>query len=398
MERSRTAQAHRRVGPYRVLHSLKNGGMAELFLAVRDGPTLFEREVVLKCVRSTYAGDEEFSAMFADEARIGALLSHPGIAKVLAYGSDDGRQYLAIEYVRGEDLQFVIDRARESGNPFPIPLALGLCTQIAEALHHAHSATDVDGYPLAIVHRDISPANVIVTVDAHTKLLDFGIAKAAQRATHTSSGFVKGKIDYMSPEHLAGERVDATADVFSLGCMLYEMLTLHLPFERGTEADFLQALATGQWTPLTERRPDASAGLEGVLRRALWPTRDRRYQSAREMQIALEQEFRKLPYSPLPDRWTQYRQALRPKSEARGVPLPYLGTEARVTELTNSAIRIETVRVRLPTGASPAPRAPDRPPSPSPRFSRHRLALIGLAAISLTAFAALICVRLSPPW
>jgi eukaryotic-like serine/threonine-protein kinase len=384
--------------------------MAELFLAVRDGPTLFEREVVLKCIRTAYADDPEFLSMFADEARIGARLAHPGIAKVLAYGSADGCQYLAIEHVSGEDLEAVIHQARASGMPFPISLALSLCAQVAEALHHAHTATDIDGRPLRIVHRDVTPANVMVTPDARVKLLDFGIAKAAQRVARTSAGFVKGKIGYMSPEHLAGEKVDATTDVFSLGCMLYEMLTLHLPFEQKDDLSFLEALALGHWTPLLRWRPDASARLESVLRRALGPTPAGRFQSAHDLQIALEQELRKQPYLPSSDSWAHYRRTLEAASAAREAP-------TRVT-VTDPAMQAETVRVEVERtradrgGGSPSRRAT---PAPAPRdraslvmerlaqhvvassrsnhASRSRWTLIGLTAIGVAAFAVLICSR-----
>jgi eukaryotic-like serine/threonine-protein kinase len=309
--------AHR-IGPYRVLRPLRNGGMAEVVVAVREGAAGFEKEVVLKRIRPQFMDQQEFVSMFLDEARIGSRLNHPGIAQVLDLAQADDRYYLVIEYVRGEDLDHLVDLAAERDLPFPAPLALCLCSQAAEALHHAHAANDSEGAPLGIVHRDVSPANMMVTADAYLKLLDFGVARSARRITQTVAGFVKGKLHYMAPEQLLGEPVDARADLFSLGCVLYELLALHHPFERETESELVDALAACDWTPLSHYRRDVSPGLEQILLRALWPTPEGRFANGRELHVTLERELRRYPYVPPSEAWARYRQSLVEAPDAVG--------------------------------------------------------------------------------
>lgn len=238
-----------RFGPYQVQKKIATGGMAEVYLARETGIAGFERTVVLKRILPEHRKNEDFVAMFLDEARLLGALSHPNIAQVFDVGEIDGAYYLVMEYVRGATLRTLIDKAVRRGmRGLPEKEALGIALQLAEALSYVHSRRDDNGRPLRIVHRDLNPANVIVSYDGAVKLIDFGIAKAATRRHETRVGIVKGTYGYMAPEQLTADvPLDLRADVFTLGIVLYEMCTGEHPFDGSDLVSMLTRMLQGDY-------------------------------------------------------------------------------------------------------------------------------------------------------
>lgn len=283
------APAIARFGRYELLGRIAFGGMAEIFLAREAGAEgRGGRFVVVKRVLPHVAADAEFVAMFKDEARLAMQLNHPNICHVYAFGEEQGAYFLAMEWVNGMPLSKVLRRARDAGG-LPLPIALKVVAHVADALDHAHRAADqTTGEPLGIVHRDVSPQNVMVSYDGVVKLLDFGIAKASSHSTRTEAGVVKGKFAYMAPEQCLGEVIDARADVFALGVCLYELVDGRNPFKRQTEFDTMRALVYEEAPPLAELYPHVPPGLDTVVARALAKRPEDRFQSAAELHLALE--------------------------------------------------------------------------------------------------------------
>ena len=215
-----------RLGKYQLLQHLAQGGMASVYLARLSGLAGFERHVVLKTLRADALADTARVAMFLDEARVVATLHHQHIAQVYEVGrARDGSYFLAMEYVHGETISRVLKTAIDRRCSLPLDFGVTVVCAVAAGLHHAHERRGPGGAPLGIVHRDVSPSNVIVSYDGSIKLIDFGIAKATSRTTHTQTGVIKGKAGYMAPEQALGHPVDRRADVFALGVLAYELTT-----------------------------------------------------------------------------------------------------------------------------------------------------------------------------
>jgi serine/threonine-protein kinase len=281
-----------RYGRYELLGRLAYGGMAEIFLA-REAHVSAQRLLVLKRVLPHVAEDQHFVDMFVDEARLAMQLNHPNICHVYSFGQEEGTFYIAMEWVNGKTLSKIIRKAREQGG-LPVPVALKIVAQVAEALDYAHRACDAAGEPLGIVHRDVSPQNIMVSYDGVVKLLDFGIAKATSHSTRTEAGVIKGKFAYMSPQQCVGEPIDSRADIFALGVCLFEALTGKNPFRRQSEFETMTRIV-GDPTPLVrEKRPDVPEEVEQILQLALMKQPERRYQTAGDMQLALETVLPKL--------------------------------------------------------------------------------------------------------
>jgi serine/threonine-protein kinase len=277
-------------GPYHLLGRIAFGGMAEIFLAREGGEEgRGGRFVVVKRVLPHVAADSQFIAMFKDEARLAMQLNHPNICHVYAFGQEQGSYFIAMEWVNGMPLSKVLRRARDEGG-LSMPLAMKVIAQVAEALDHAHRASDQStGEPLGIVHRDVSPQNVMVSYDGVVKLLDFGIAKASSHSTRTEAGVVKGKFAYMAPQQCLGEPIDARADVFALGVCLYEVLDGTNPFKRQTEFDTMRALVYEEPPSLNEIHPHIPIEVDAIVRRAIAKRPEERFQTAAELQLAIEQ-------------------------------------------------------------------------------------------------------------
>ena len=271
--------------------------MAQIHLACCSGPGGFKRHVALKCLHPNLVDDPTFVRMFMEEARLAAQLQHQNIGQVFDVGADGGTHYLAMEYLHGQNLRSLMQAA---GGPLPIPLVLHIVMEVLSALHHAHERIGLDRQPLNIVHRDVSPSNVMLTYDGAVKLVDFGIARAAFRVADTRVSDLKGKIPYMSPEQAQGMPLDRRSDVFSCGILLYEATTGRRPFGGGRESDgeILRRIKHGSFSLPSSFQHSYPALLEEILLRALAIDPDRRYQSAREMYSDLDAFARSLQVPP----------------------------------------------------------------------------------------------------
>jgi len=227
------------VGPYVIERRLATGGMAEVFVAQRKGPHGFSKRVALKRILPQFAADPDFVGMFIDEAKLAAMLQHPGLVSVFDFGEQGGELFLAMELVEGTNLNRLLRACSARGEVVPIDVALYVVTQLARALAYAHRLSFPNGEPMGFVHRDVSPANILLTHTGHVKLSDFGIATRLGRSRMTEDGHVRGKLGYMSPEQVMGRDVDGRSDVFTLATVLGEMLVGEPLFGSGSELDIL---------------------------------------------------------------------------------------------------------------------------------------------------------------
>src|ERR1043166_604615 len=263
-----------RLGRYVMLKHLASGGMAEVVLARSDGIEGFERHVVLKRIRSELARDQRFIRMFLDEARVAATLHHQHIVQVNEIGEAAGEYFIAMEYVHGEDVRKILSAAAKTRNHVPLGHAVAIVSAAAAGLHYAHERRGADKQPLNIVHRDVSPSNIIVGYDGSIKVVDFGIATASMRQ-ETRSGSLKGKLSYMSPEQCKGAVVDRRSDVYALGVVLYELATTTRMIKGENDYLVMEQIVTGRISPPHTRRPGLPAELSEIIMRALATDRDR---------------------------------------------------------------------------------------------------------------------------
>ncbi|HYO59424.1 serine/threonine protein kinase [Archangium sp.] len=280
-----TLEAGTLVGKYVIKRKLAEGGMAEIYLATSVGPEGFEKEVVIKRVRSFLSSNEDFVQMFITEARLASRLDHANVVQIFGFDKHEDSYYLIMEYVRGCSLWDLRKRCREKGISIPPVLVAHIGAQVAAGLHHAHRLKSADGEPLHLVHRDVTPHNVLLSFDGAVKLTDFGIAKASNKLTQP--GVLKGKFAYMSPEQSRGEAVDARTDVFALGVVLWEMLTGGRLFDGDSELAVLRAVRESVITPPARLNPDVPEELDEVVSIALERDPEARYQSAGELERAL---------------------------------------------------------------------------------------------------------------
>jgi len=278
-----------RIGNYKLVRLLAVGGMAELYLARRTGSDGFEKIVALKRLLPRLASDSDFVTMFLDEARLTAALRHPNIAQVHDSGRWEGNHYFAMEYVHGRDIRTVLQMAKDQGRGLSLANALTIVRGVASGLHHAHEQKGLGGKPLATVHRDVSPSNVMVTFDGDVKIVDFGIARAAARGTKTRSGSIKGTVSYMSPEQCRGDDLDRRSDVFAIGILLFELTTGTRFVKHTHEYAVMHQLVHEDAPRPSSRRRDYPPELERIVMRALQRDRDERYASARDLQLDLEE-------------------------------------------------------------------------------------------------------------
>ena len=277
----------RRFGQYTLLERIAVGGMAEVWKARMRGLEGFQKTVAIKKILPHMTHNSEFVSMFIDEAKLAAQLSHPNIIHIYDLGKIANDYFIAMEYVEGRDLRTIGNLARQKRLPIPVGLSLLIAHHLAGALDHAHRKRDFEGRALGLVHRDVSPQNVLISRDGDIKLCDFGIAKAVTQAGQTQIGALKGKLQYMSPEQAWGRPVDARSDVFSLGTLLFEMLTGERLFAGDSEISVLEAVREGRVRSPREIDPSISAEIDAITRRALAHDPADRFQSAGEMEQRL---------------------------------------------------------------------------------------------------------------
>ena len=276
-------------GDYFLLEKLNTGGMAEVFKAKTFGVEGFERIVAVKKILPSIAEDKEFISMFIDEAKIAVQLTHANIAQIFDLGNINGDYYIAMEYVAGHDLRVIFDRCVRTNKKLDIGCVCYIISKICEGLDYAHNKKDVNGEPMNIIHRDISPQNILISYDGDCKLIDFGIAKATNKSSATQVGILKGKFSYMSPEQVSGKtNLDRRSDIFALGIVLYEMLTMKRLFLGASDFETLEKIRKVEVSPPTLYNSDIPEELEDIVLKALEKDVSARYQTAAELQDALQ--------------------------------------------------------------------------------------------------------------
>ncbi|MBZ4416616.1 serine/threonine-protein kinase [Myxococcus sp. RHSTA-1-4] len=355
----------RRIGKYEILTRLSMGGMAELFLAFTSGPGGFRKFVAVKQILPDIKKDDQFVKMFLDEARITAAFSHANIGQVFDLGEDGGELYLAMEFLPGQNLEQVVKATARQGYALPMGFIGRVIRDACLGLHYAHHFTDPSGRPAVVVHRDVSPKNVMLTYDGVVKVIDFGIAKARGRLGRTQVGMVKGTSGYMSPEQVRGAPLDGRSDLFSVGVMLHELLCGQRLFNGPHEAAVMLQIAEGDIPPPRSINPEVPEALEAVAMRALARDASQRFTSGREMARAIEAALGPELFDEdgitavMGDLFADKRQKTRTLLE-----LASSAEDARVSEVAD-ALQKDDGADSSPTAQVTAPRARLKPSGPS---------------------------------
>jgi serine/threonine-protein kinase len=286
---------------YAPIAELGRGGMATALLSVMRGPRGFNKLMVVKRLRPALAAEAEFVRMFLDEARLAARIDHPNVVHTSEVGLDDEGCFIAMEFIDGQPFENVMRRfkrrgaqdesfdAVEAAPGIPVRFGLNVICAVLDGLHFAHELKDFDGTPLDVVHRDMSPQNVMITYEGHVKLLDFGIAKAADSKAETRTGVIKGKCGYMAPEQFGGVEVDRRADLFAVGAMLWQVITGRKLWQRLSDVEVFQRLAQGLIPRPSSVAPNVDPALEAICMRALAPNVGERYRTAADFRTALDE-------------------------------------------------------------------------------------------------------------
>ncbi len=277
-----------RFGKYVLLNRIAVGGMAEIFLARQEGLEGFEKTICIKRIRPHLSSQPNFVRMFLNEAKLAAQLNHPNIVQIYDLGRINDSYFIAMEYISGRDMSRIIPKAEKADIPFPMIYALKIGSNCCEGMYYAHTKTDAYGNPLNIVHRDLTPENVLVGFNGTVKIVDFGIAKASTQLGQTRAGEIKGKLSYMSPEQAMGHQLDHRSDIFSLGAVMYEWITGYRLFTGENEMAILKSIIDGKIYPPSYFKEDVPEQVERILMKALSKDREERYQSAWELQFDID--------------------------------------------------------------------------------------------------------------
>jgi len=314
-------KAPSKIGRYELCFELASGGMASVHLARVEGNPDFEKLVALKRIHPHLACEQEYVEMFLDEARIASRITHSNVCSVFDFGEADGEYFIAMEYLVGEPLSRVHRRVLadlDQRNSPLLPMRMArIVAQACEGLHAAHELEDANGESLNIVHRDVSAQNLFVTYDGATQVVDFGIAHARQRVHHSEAGQVKGTFPYMAPEQMTSAVVDRRVDVWALGAVLWELLTLRKLFLRETDVNTMYAVLSGEIQPPSEYRSEVSAELDEIVLKALQRSPDERWRNAREMGKALRRYLAKQDELIGPTEIAEWMRQLFPSGELR---------------------------------------------------------------------------------
>jgi len=283
-------------GKYQLLERIAVGGMAEIFLARQaEGPA---KTLVIKRIRPHLSRQTAFVKMFINEAKLAAQLNHRNVVQIYDLGKIGESYFIAMEHIRGRDMRRIIPKADGQGIPFPMVYAMKIASSVCEGLYYAHQKHDAYGNPLSIVHRDITPENVMVSFDGVVKILDFGIAKAAGQIEQSRAGEIKGKLSYMSPEQCTGLPLDQRSDLFSLGAVLYEWVTGYKLFTGDSEVAILKSITEGKIYSPSYFKADIPEAVEAILMRALEKDRDKRYQTAWDLQSDIDKMLAEYDFTP----------------------------------------------------------------------------------------------------
>jgi len=338
---------------------LGRGGMAEVWLAEQKGMRGFARRVVIKQMLRHLAEDREFVRRFEDEARLAALMNHANVVRVEDFGEVDGIPYLVMEHIEGEDLVVLAERANEQKTKLPIRLILQIGVDIARGLHAVHHLADYEGNPLNVIHRDVSPQNIMLDYDGYAKLLDFGVARAATNKVKTRVGILKGKIAYFSPEQSHGEPLDGRSDQFALGIVLWELLTGHRLFLAATDVETLRRVRRGTIPPLRDECPEASDLLVECLNKSLHPQLLSRFADGNAFATHLERCLAEVGGRL---KGTELNNVLEPLREGRRLYLPTIpipGADEETSFSTRAATGIEPYQPEDTAASDKSPFAED---------------------------------------
>lgn len=311
------AQLLRKLGRYELIRRIAVGGMGELFLARLRGTAGFEKLVIIKTILPHLSKEEEFVTKFLDEGRIVVQLTHGNIVPVFDMDESDGEYYIAMEYVPGRDLREVLKRLQAQGDVLPVDMALHLASEVCKGLGYAHRKVNEDGESLGLVHRDVSPSNILVSSSGEVKVIDFGIARATNKISQTVSGRIQGKFCYMSPEQASGKPLDQRSDICSLGIVLYEMLTGVRPFEGETDLETLDLVRSCKFDPPSMLRPQISSSIDEILSRTLSQDPGDRYTQIDQLQVDLLQHLYLHGEPPTSTQITSYLVDLFPEGVER---------------------------------------------------------------------------------
>ena len=340
------------LGPYELDERIATGGMAEVYLARRAGPHGFQKVVALKRILPQLAQDPDFEAMFIDEARVCARLAHPNIVQVFDFGEHAGELYMAMEFVDGTNAARLVRAAAQKNEDVPLDAALYIALSILRALDYAHNAKDEDGRPLDLVHRDVSPGNVLIDKSGAVKLTDFGIARAAEIERRTDAGQLKGKLGYMSPEQVVGRELDPRSDLFTAGIVLAELVMLKPLFSGPNEIEVLTSIRDGDLSALdrSTRVPD---DVRALLLRALARDRAMRWPTAAAFGEAIEEIIRRRRLQVGPAKIANWIEKLGLVTSADDAPLS-TDTNIRQTANLNAAPRRPSDLPPRPSAAPPS--------------------------------------------
>lgn len=365
-----------KLGPYELVRPLATGGMAEVYLARRDGPHGFSKTVALKRILPQLARDPDFVSMFIDEARVCAQLSHPNLVQVFDFGEADGELYMAMEFVDGTNCAKAVRKAANMSETVPLEATIHIILSVLRGLEYAHAAVDLNGVPLGLVHRDVSPGNILLARSGAVKLSDFGIARADDFERRTEEGQLKGKLGYMSPEQVTGRQIDARSDLFTLGIVMAELLIAKPMFGTGNELDVLMRIRDADLSSFERHSSHLPHDMAKIVRTALAQDPDDRYASATDFAEALE-DFTRLSRihtgAPRLVAWvnrTGLFEGSTSGEHAVGVaPLarPRIATPRGVVRISSS--QAHQARPSAPTIAN-SPTTEQRPSSPAPTHYR----------------------------
>ncbi len=411
MPQSETAPSRRNIGRYVLYSEIAAGGMATVHLGRLLGPGGFSRTVAIKRLHPQFAKDPEFVSMFLDEARLAGRIRHPNVASVLDVVALEGELFLVMEYVLGESLSHLLRSAVERDQNVPLPIAVGIVSGALRGLHAAHEATSESGELLSLVHRDVSPHNVLVGTDGVPRVVDFGVAKAANRAQTTRQGQLKGKLSYMSPEQVRRHPIDRRTDVYAAAVVMWETVVGRRLFYGEDTAAIVNEILNGTVPSTSEYREGVPSALEEVIQRGLARDLAERYASARDMALALEDALAPASAAKIGD-WVEAtaRDTLRQReqslaqveshsverdslpdddgSDPRSQPITYGNLEtARVSSRPDSETGVTVVDGNARRSGSGPTLVPEVTPARASEPPWRRVALMGFALGILVAAA-----------
>jgi len=354
------AEGGTQFGQYVLMEHIATGGMAEVYKARMMGMEGFQKTVAIKRILPHLTDNDEFVSMFIDEAKLAAQLNHNNIIHIYDLGKIDRSYYIAMEYIDGWDLKSLLASCRDRGVTMPVPLALHIGTLLASALDYAHRRRDFENRDLGLVHRDVSPQNVLIATEGDIKLCDFGIAKAASKASHTRAGALKGKLQYMSPEQAWGKSIDHRSDLFSLGLVLFEMLAGRKVFAGDSELSILEQVRNPEVEPPSKYNTEVPSDVDAIVLRALEAERDQRYQSASDLQRDLEKVMHEHAWSATRSEVARFAAELAEGKEISLVAGVAAGAEAPQPVPEEAVVATPEVEV----GAAAVARDVEEPPAP----------------------------------